>query len=309
MLKKAIKFIGLILVVLFITGIMVNQIQIAMASRATLQRQSSGQEALSEPISNTSENEVDNAPVSDILENVDAHNIEQAPIDTTLESSEIKEDPPLQDFLTLTKQYEAQILQPGWVHYVSQVDRDSDNPSDPLPNGLVIPEDILMDTWMLLDEEGFIIQAIDQMVTLDGQVIQTSILENGVWTNLTLGDWIGEEVQEAPSRFDLSINFAQKIERAMRDGDLITVKVVGDDTLFVLTHVFEEPIQIEDIKSSPVIRSEITIYVDTKTGEVKLYELVFALEDGTFRTTLRQFPILVESGLALPAELTQYFGK
>ncbi len=245
MVRKTIKFTGLALMILFIAGLTINQVQITLAKRALLQRQASSQEAImNAPASEIQENEVIDTPVQEIPETVDANNIEQTSIETTIDSSEMKEDQPLQNFLTLTKPFEAQFLQPGWFHYVFQVDRDSYDLGDPLPNGVVIPEDYLSDSWMLLDEEGFITKAINQMLTLDGQVIQTSVLENGVWTNLTLGDWVGEEVQETPSRAGLSFGFAQKIERAIGDGDLVTEKVEGDVTLFVITHVFEAPIQI-----------------------------------------------------------------
>jgi hypothetical protein len=298
--RKIIKFIGLGIAVLLILGIAINQVQTTLAKKALLERRASNEL----PILPTNEE----LPAAEYLEPL----VSNPPVPTQItpepQVTEEAVNQPVQNFIRLTGLHQTQMLKSGWFHWVFQVERDYDVSSSPMPNGLMIPENLIMDEWMLLDETGIVTKAIHQMLTLEGKTVQLSTYANGVWNNYSTGETF-EEKSVVPG---LDFGFATKLELAAKTGSLITqtstILEGVEVTLFVISQEFGKPIQSGSLDQA-VIGGEIRGYVDSMTGAFKLVEMVYKMEDGSSRTTLRQFPLSLESDVEPPLELMNYFDK
>jgi hypothetical protein len=294
MLRTKNIMIGILLIMVMGAGITITQVQATLSNPGQLQRREANKMGST---ANTAEiqEEESIAPVVDTNE-------------ITPQLILSPEGEVLQNFIALTEKNETRFLQPGWLHLVSQVDGDYDVPSDPLLNGEEIPQNYLWEEWMLVNDAGIVTQAVNLMLTLDRKLIQLTTLENGYWTNQTLG-----EISKAyPFKPGFAIGFREKLAKSIETGAIISQSpstIEGQEVIrFVIGYDFGKPVKLGSFHQT-VLSGESRAYVDPVTGEIRLLETIFTMEDGSTRTSTRTIPLKVEFGIEPPAEIMQYFEK
>lgn len=88
---------------------------------------------------------------------------------------------------------------PGWIHYVEQVNDGTMATVDRESGEIVtLRTDFQNEIWALLNDDGLVIKRVSQVRDLDGNLLQTVTLRDGVSRNLTFGSEGPDEVQPAP---------------------------------------------------------------------------------------------------------------
>lgn len=81
---------------------------------------------------------------------------------------------------------EKEYLTAGWLHLYSTTETLSTEQKT-FPDGSPIPTKWTNDLWVLLDKNGDAIKAVTIQDTGDPKLLQISVYENQIWTNITLG--------------------------------------------------------------------------------------------------------------------------
>lgn len=158
---------------------------------------------------------------------------------------------------------------PGWLHIVSNV-RDNAASNIRLSNGAQIPTEYIIEDWYLLDSSGQVLQAVTYMRDVDNNVIQVSVLKNGNWHNLTLG----ETSPASGSKPRIDFGFLQ-----MATAPGITVEKLNysleskESILYVIAEDYPGP-------EKNITKTQMKAYFDPEGG-LMLLETVFISIDGS----------------------------
>lgn len=154
-------------------------------------------------------------------------------------------------------------LSAGWVHNTTKTESFS-SLSSTLPDGSPIPTEWTTDTWLLLDENGYVIKGVTIQDTGSPTTSEVSKYENGVWTNITLG-----------TSFDTRKKSYRPIdgilEKAITDKDMVELEisdgVFGNEQVkvFTLTERNNKPLEIAK-SGYTVMGSMLKYYISTDTG-------------------------------------------
>ena len=119
----------------------------------------------------------------------------------------------LKGLYELTTERKADLVsKAGWLHLFARqsgAQGDQLSPQE-LSQGLNLQE-----VWLSLDDQGMITTAVSHLVNEQGEVIQTSRLANGVWTNLTLG---AESQVQDTGPFDPNYGFYEHVAKLVQQG-------------------------------------------------------------------------------------------
>lgn len=88
---------------------------------------------------------------------------------------------------------EQELLKPGWLHIVYKTSLRKDVDRGFLTDGVPFPNEYIMEDWYLLDEENYAITSVTFMRDLEGNIVQKTIMVDGIMTNTTLGDQMSVE--------------------------------------------------------------------------------------------------------------------
>lgn len=162
----------------------------------------------------------------------------------------------------------------GWVHVVAVHDRTKAQ-SDPLPNGALIPVDYISETWYLL-QEGKLAQLVAFMKDMNGNIIQTSTYQAGLWRNLT----IGEEWQGEADPFGFDHGFVQNVLDSQLYGSQVGREESETEIVFSIRDEFPQAVPMEGYEFM-VIGGERRLVFDKATGALQAIERILVSADGT----------------------------
>jgi len=176
------------------------------------------------------------------------------------------------------------LIQPGWVHIVSEVIADTDTPTSDNPGaGVVIPLNYTANDWFHLNDNNVVIESVSLTLTPEGRVIQAEIVRNGQGWNLTLNEAAGPV---EPYSITLDYGFRQEVIAAESGGLTVTQEMTTLEdksvTLIVIQSQFDNSTQIASF-AQPIVGSEIRAYFDPDSGRLLRKDSVLTMADGTER--------------------------
>ena len=151
-----------------------------------------------------------------------------SPTPTPYPTHEATTGDPLTVLQTITAKYASDILSgSGWLHLKSR--NYTGEESDPLPNGVSIPNPSIFDTWFQLDEQRQIIRAVFLFTDEDGHINQVSIQRDGQSINLTLG----EQSPADPFNPNFDLDFAEKAANLVANGQTLRMSDLYFDGQYI----------------------------------------------------------------------------
>ena len=196
----------------------------------------------------------------------------------------------------------------GWVHSSSKSETIIEQ-TGKLPDGAPIPTSWVTDSWLLLDENGYLLQGVAIQDTGSPSTFQVSVFKNGVWNNLTLGvsPEAGNTEDITPYRpMDHTV-----LEQAARDKDIAVLEardaLLGNEgvTEFTITEKQLAPYNITG-SSYQLIGTAIKYYLSNKTGLVLQTEQYYISADGEYELIQRHTITITEKVKDPPAEVMKY---
>lgn len=210
-----------------------------------------------------------------------------------------------QEVKTLVAQWSASASKGGgWVHLVSNHDRDKDQVGT-LPNGQPVLIDYIYDNWYQLDSEGKVLTAVTTQKDKDGQSQQIATLRDGIWRNLTLNTKFpnGES-----STLQLDYGFGADVDTALSQGSKLSRQenvVDGRPTvLFAIHEDFSEPVYLAGYQKA-VASARRTAAFDMETGQTLYLERIFTMIDGEQKVS-RTDILVFEKALTPPAHVLEF---
>jgi len=168
----------------------------------------------------------------------------------------------------------------GWL--VQKSSKESELPGDngTLPNGTVIPEAYDMETWLNLDENGYIIQSVAIMTGLDGQMIQVGIQDHDKgWNTAT-------ETQTAvpPQLFTIRWENPLREILAQLETEAMTMTrdILPDGMEVMVCKVFTffpQPLKVNGSEDE-VTSSETQYIIDARNGQILQIDVYSTTVDG-----------------------------
>ena len=156
-----------------------------------------------------------------------------------------------------------------WLHLVSRHNRTKDQVST-LSTGQTIPEDYIMETWNLLNNEGLVVETVTFMKDLDGNIVQTSVFKNNIWYNLTINEkWEGEP-------FEIKLDFGFRNKMSGEYEVSVSVNKTSREENGTVYDVYS----IEDVYDYPVTMSGYDYQIVSGGGSI-----VFDQADSSFVKT------------------------
>lgn len=184
--------------------------------------------------------------------------------------------------------------QSGWLHIIVHYVQN-DEPST-MPNGIIIPNDYISDSWYLLDENQTTTTMLDIMRDKNGNIIQFGTFQDGILFNSALESAF--EVSEPPTDFAVSTPATQN--------NVVNQEIITQDGREVLITTVREkfsPVILDDLDgalASGIITQDT---IDAKTGEPIRTIQTTLLADGTERLLGKSEYVLIERPTTLPQEL------
>lgn len=200
-------------------------------------------------------------------------------------------------------------LTPGWLHISSQTETFI-TASNTLPDGTLIPTKSFNDLWALISTDGSIINAVTIDNTGDTFTSQTTVFQDGLWTNLTIPELSSQEKQiyqinTLDNGFLASATrMKDSLEIQKEEAELNNQKVV----VFSLTDKFPSPIAIG--KSSLVIAGIYSkYYFSVDSGLLRMVEDYHVYPSGEVKLWNRITYLTIEKVDVPPKEILSYFTK
>lgn len=183
--------------------------------------------------------------------------------------------------------------QPGWVHiivhYVQNIEPST------MPNGIIIPNDYISDSWYLLDENQTTTTMLDIMRDNNGNIIQFGTIQDGILFNSALDSAF--EVSEPP-------DFA--VSTPVTQNNVVNQEIITQDGREVLITTVREkfsPVPLDDLGGALMSGVITQDTIDAKTGEPIRNIQTILLADGTERLSGKYEYMLIERPATLPQEL------
>lgn len=210
---------------------------------------------------------------------------------------------------TLIEKVDQTYLTPGWLHISSQTETFI-TASNTLPDGTLIPTKSFNDLWALIDTDGSVIKAVTIEDTGDTLTSQTTVFQDGLWTNLTIPELSSQEkeiyqINTLDNGFLASATrMKDALEIQKEEVELNNEKVV----VFSLTDKFPSPIAIG--KSSLVIAGIYSkYYFSVDSGLLRMVEDYHVYPSGDIKLWHRITYLTIEKVDFPPKEISSYFTK
>jgi hypothetical protein len=210
---------------------------------------------------------------------------------------------------TLIQKADQTYLTPGWLHISSQTETFITD-SNTLPDGTPIPTKALNDLWALIDTDGDVIKAVTIDDTGDTFTSQTTVFQDGFWTNLTIPELSSQEkeiyqINTLDNGFLASVTrMKDPLEIEEEEAELNSQRVV----VFSLTDEFPSPIAIG--KSSLVIAGIYSkYYFSVDSGLLRMVEDYHVYPSREVKLWNRITYLTIEKVDVPPKEILSYFTK
>lgn len=195
-------------------------------------------------------------------------------------------------------------LSPGWLHITSQ-NESFFTLSATLPDGAPVPTKSTNDLWALLGPDGSAIQAVVIDDTGDPKTTQTSVFQNGIWSNLSIGMTTQEKETYRPT-LDNFISFAEAYKDIL-DLETTNLEVDGRQVvIFTATQLFQAPTRLAK-SSNEIAGIAIKYYFTQVTGLPLRVESYHIYPDGAMKLASRVTLVLIENIETPPPEILAYF--
>lgn len=250
-----------------------------------------------------------------VIEDVSTSNndLQSLPPEQNLTSTDIQPQETNNDIVayakTLIEKVDQTYLTPGWLHISSQTETFI-TASDTLPDGTLIPTKSFNDLWALIDTDGSVINAVTIDDTGDTFTSQTTVFQDGFWTNLTIPEMSSQEkeiyqINTLDNGFLASATrMKDSLEIQKEEVELNNEKVV----VFSLTDKFPSPIAIG--KSSLVIAGIYSkYYFSVDSGLLRMVEDYHIYPSGDIKLWNRITYVTIEKVDFPPKEISSYFTK
>jgi hypothetical protein len=172
---------------------------------------------------------------------------------------------------TLTKRWYEENVKSGWIHVIIHINNDYDI-INTLPDNSILDKEYIMDDWILLDENGYQISAVNIMRSIDGNPMQIAVLRDNTWNNLTY-DIISPVAEETlPLEFSVDSGFPDQAIRLVNCLKRESTYLDGVPViLYTITEEYEPAMRFldfNDLVSASIIRA----YYEPNSGALLLYE-------------------------------------
>jgi hypothetical protein len=195
-------------------------------------------------------------------------------------------------------------LSPGWLHITSQIESFF-TLSATLPDGSPVPTKSTNDLWALLGPDGYAIQAVTIDDTGDPKTTQTSVFQNGIWSNLSIGMTTQEKETYRPT-LDNFISFAEAYKDIL-DLETTNLEVDGSQVVvFTATQLFQEPVRLAK-SSNEIVGTTGKYYFSQVTGLPLRVEGYHIYPDGAMKLASRISLVNIENIETPPPEILAYF--
>ena len=196
---------------------------------------------------------------------------------------------------------------PGWLHIVYRVERPQIGFSaGTLSTGQDIPSGFDYDTWYQLDASGEVAAVVNQMLDLDGNIVQVSIYKDGAWQNLTLG----EDPYQGTAIVALDFGFIRDLGMASNYGThLARQESMSPDGHTIVTFELRDtftPPQRFDGDSTEVAAISKSVSVDATTGQIVGGDQFNTLANGDVQLTEHAEYITTEHVSEAPTTIVDY---
>lgn len=241
------------------------------------------------------------------------NNLQSLPSEKNSASTDIQPQETNNDIVayakTLIEKVDQTYLTPGWLHISSQTETFITS-SNTLPDGTLIPTKSFNDLWALIGTDGSVIKAVTIDDTGDTFTSQTTVFQDGFWTNLTIPELSSQE-KEIYQINTLDNGFLTSAAR-MKDSLEIQKEEVGLSNekvvVFSLTDNFSSPIAID--KSSLVITGIYSkYYFSVDSGLLRMVEDYHVYPSGDIKLWNRITYVTIEKVDFPPKEISSYFTK
>lgn len=241
------------------------------------------------------------------------NNLQSLPSEKNSASTDIQPQETNNDIVayakTLIEKVDQTYLTPGWLHISSQTETFI-TASNTLPDGTLIPTKSFNDLWALIDTDGSVINAVTIDDTGDTFTSQTTVFQDGFWTNLTIPELSSQEkeiyqINTLDNGFLTSAaRMKDSLEIQKEEVELSNEKVV----VFSLTDKFSSPIAID--KSSLVIAGIYSKhYFSVDSGLLRMAEDYHVYPSGDIKLWNRITYVTIEKVDFPPKEISSYFTK
>lgn len=241
------------------------------------------------------------------------NNLQSLPSEKNSASTDIQPQETNNDIVayakTLIGKVDQTYLTPGWLHISSQTETFI-TASNTLPDGTLIPTKSFNDLWALIDTDGSVINAVTIDDTGDTFTSQTTVFQDGFWTNLTIPELSSQEkeiyqINTLDNGFLTSATrMKDSLEIQKEEVELSNEKVV----VFSLTDKFSSPIAID--KSSLVIAGIYSkYYFSVDSGLLRMVEDYHVYPSGDIKLWNRITYVTIEKVDFPPKEISSYFTK
>ena len=241
------------------------------------------------------------------------NNLQSLPSEKNSASTDIQPQETNNDIVayakTLIGKVDQTYLTPGWLHISSQTETFI-TASNTLPDGTLIPTKSFNDLWALIDTDGSVINAVTIDDTGDTFTSQTTVFQDGFWTNLTIPELSSQEkeiyqINTLDNGFLTSATrMKDSLEIQKEEVELSNEKVV----VFSLTDKFSSPIAID--KSSLVIAGIYSKhYFSVDSGLLRMAEDYHVYPSGDIKLWNRITYVTIEKVDFPPKEISSYFTK
>jgi len=241
------------------------------------------------------------------------NNLQSLPSEKNSASTDIQPQETNNDIVayakTLIEKVDQTYLTPGWLHISSQTETFI-TASNTLPDGTLIPTKSFNDLWALIDADGSVINAVTIDDTGDTFTSQTTVFQDGFWTNLTIPELSSQEkeiyqINTLDNGFLTSATrMKDSLEIQKEEVELSNEKVV----VFSLTDKFSSPIAID--KSSLVIAGIYSkYYFSVDSGLLRMVEDYHVYPSGDIKLWNRITYVTIEKVDFPPKEISSYFTK
>jgi hypothetical protein len=191
--------------------------------------------------------------------------------------------PPYALYQTLNQELESRLVDPGWVYTLEDWGHDFDRAdSRTLDDGTVLPQTYQRETWYHIDESGRVYQSVSALRDPDGNILETTIFNNGQYQTSTSPDYAFEQ---QPYHLNLNELYLGNLIANLRQGKG-TAALSELDGQPVLLFTLKEDIQNTNPPEykQPILGDEVTANFSPETGLVLVLKTVVTLADGSQRT-------------------------
>jgi hypothetical protein len=175
-----------------------------------------------------------------------------------------------------------------------------------LPDGSPIPTKSVNDLWVLLDSDGYALKAVTIDDTGNPITSQTTVFQDGIWTNLSIAELSSQEKETYRPTFDDFISFAETYKDIL-NLEKAEMELNGEKVIvFSATQIFKEPVTLG--KSSTIISGmEGKYYFSLDTGLLMKVEEFHVYPSGEIMLAGQTTLINIEKIDTPPANILAYF--